>query len=216
MKRFGDFYFNKYGTKDVKQLILRIIERHDLNKNLDMKDRIYLVSPNFVEEKVNKIMTIPCEIGYTCKLGLLCGLREQEILYIREKPVCDQAYGCDCENLHVVNCRNNDMTVIAIGWSRGNKKAIATILSTKFWDKLRLMQKFDINDIQAAHKILKREAGIAYVAMRKIHYNVIRFKNALELDEEVLAGRFRSVSARHYVLNDPERLSVSIHPLGQI
>ena len=208
MKRFGDFYFNKYGTKDVKQLILRIIERYDLNKNLDMKDRIYLVSPNFVEEKVNKIMTISGDIGYTCKLGLLCGLREQEILYIREKPVCDQSYGCDCEKLHVVNCKNNDMTVIAIGWSRGNKKAIATILPTKFWNKLRLMQKFDINDIQAAHKILKREAGIAYVVMRKIHYNVIRFKNALELDEaEVLAGRFRSVSARHYVLNDPEKLS---------
>ena len=36
----------------------------------------------------------------------------------------------------------------------------------------------------------------------------MRFRNALELDEaEVLAGRFSSVSARHYVLNDPEKLS---------
>ena len=35
-----------------------------------------------------------------------------------------------------------------------------------------------------------------------------RFKNAFEVDEaEVLAGRFKSVSARHYVLNDPEKLS---------
>jgi len=35
-----------------------------------------------------------------------------------------------------------------------------------------------------------------------------RFRNVLELDEaEVLAGRFMSVSARHYVLNDPEKLS---------
>jgi hypothetical protein len=197
IKRFGDYYFRKYNNREVIQLIRNIIERFDLNKNLDMKDRIYLVSPNFVEEKVNKIMTIPGDIGYTCKLGLLCGLREQEILYIREEPVCNQAYGCDCEKLHVVSCENNDMTVIAIGWSRGNKKAIATILPTKFWEKLRGMQKFDICDIQAAHRILKREAGIAYVAMRKIHYNVMRFKNAVELDEaEVLAGRFRSVSAR--------------------
>jgi deferrochelatase/peroxidase EfeB len=55
---------------------------------------------------------------------------------------------------------------------------------------------------------LKREAGIAYIVLRKIHYNVIRFKNALALDEtEVLAGRFKSVSAGHYVLNDPEKLS---------
>jgi deferrochelatase/peroxidase EfeB len=55
---------------------------------------------------------------------------------------------------------------------------------------------------------LKREAGIAYVILRKIHYNVMRFKNAIELDEaDVLAGRFKSISARHYVLNDPEKLS---------
>ena len=55
---------------------------------------------------------------------------------------------------------------------------------------------------------MKREAGIAYVILRKIHYNVMRFKNAIELDEaEVLARRFKSISARHYVLNDPEKLS---------
>ena len=34
------------------------------------------------------------------------------------------------------------------------------------------------------------------------------FRKALELDEaEVLAGRFSSVSARHYVLNDPEKIA---------
>ena len=27
IKRFGDFYLSKYGTIDVKQLILRIIEK---------------------------------------------------------------------------------------------------------------------------------------------------------------------------------------------
>lgn len=153
-------------------------------------------------------MAIPGDIGFTCKLGLLCGLREQEILYIREKPICNQAYGCDCEKLHVVDCKSNGMTVIAIGWSRGNKKAIATILPTKYWEKLRNTPKFDIYDIQAPHKILKREAGIAYIVLRKMHSNVLRFRNAIELDEaEVLAGRFTSVSARHYVINDPEKLS---------
>ena len=70
------------------------------------------------------------------------------------------------------------------------------------------MEKFDYNDISAAHKILKREAGIAYIVLRKIHYNVIRFKNAFDLDEaEVLVRPFRSVSARHYILNDPEQIS---------
>jgi hypothetical protein len=208
IKRFGDFYLSKYGTIDVKQLVLRIIERYQLNKNLDMKDRIYLVSPQFVSEKINKIISMSGEIGYTCRLGLFCGLREQEIFYIKEKPICAQAYGCDCENLHVVNCQSNMMTVIAIGWTRGNKKAIATVMPTKYWEKLLNIPKFDRSDIQAAHKILKREAGIAFIVMRKIHYNVMRFRNSLELDEaEVLAGRFSSVSARHYILNDPENIS---------
>ena len=56
VKRFGDFYFRKFNNREVNQLIRQIIERYDLNKNLDMKDKIYLVSPNFIEEKVKKIL----------------------------------------------------------------------------------------------------------------------------------------------------------------
>jgi len=36
----------------------------------------------------------------------------------------------------------------------------------------------------------------------------MRFKDSLSVDEaEVLAGRFSSVSGRHYVLHDPEKLA---------
>ncbi len=90
------------------------------------------------------------------------------------------------------------MSVIAINWTRGNKKALATIIPTSYWERLRNMTKFDEYDIQAAHKILKREAGIAYIVLRKIHYNVMRFNNAFELDEaEVFAGRFKSVNYKN-------------------
>jgi deferrochelatase/peroxidase EfeB len=52
---------------------------------------------------------------------------------------------------------------------------------------------------------MKRDVGIAYIAMRKIHYNVMRFKETLSVDEaEVLAGRFSSVSGRHNELHDSE------------
>jgi len=81
-----------------------------------MKDRIYLVSPQFVEEKVKKIFDLLGEIGFTSRLGLVTGLREQELLYIKEKPVRTDGHGCDCENLHLVNCKNG-MTIIAIGTS---------------------------------------------------------------------------------------------------
>jgi len=57
VKRFGDFYFRKFNNREVNQLIRQIIERYDLNKNLlDMKYKIYRVSPNFIEEKVKKIL----------------------------------------------------------------------------------------------------------------------------------------------------------------
>ena len=60
-----------------------------------------------------------------------------------------------------------------------------------------------------AHKIMKRDVGIAYMTMRKIHYNVMRFRDTLAVDEaEVLAGRYRSVRGRYHVLHDPEKLSV--------
>jgi len=42
------------------------------------------------------------------------------------------------------------MTIIAIGWRRGNKKALATILPTEYWDRLRALPKFDYYDIAAA------------------------------------------------------------------
>lgn len=172
-----------------------------------MKDRIYLVSPRFIEAKIQKIMEIPGEIGFTIRLGLFSGLREQELIYIKGKMICQNNYGCDCENLHVVDC-SNGMTIIAIGWTRGNKKALATIIPTSNWRRLRELAKFDYYDIAAAHKIMKRDVGIAYIAMRKIHYNVMRFRDTLNVNEaEVLAGRFSSVSGIHYVLQDPEKLA---------
>jgi hypothetical protein len=153
IKRFGDFYFKRYNNREVTQVIRQIIERYDLNKDLDMKDRIYLVSPQFIEEKVKQILAIPGEIGFTARLGLFSGLREQELIYIKEKAICNDGYGCDCEKLHVVNNKNG-MTIIAIGWTRGNKKALATILPINYWNKLRTLPKFDYNDIVATHRII--------------------------------------------------------------
>ena len=132
---------------------------------------------------------------------MLCGLREQEIIYIKDKEICNNGYGCDCNNMHKVDCRTG-LTIIAIGWTRGNKKALATIIPTLYWEKFRALQKFDYTDIATTHKIMKRDVGIAYIAMRKIHFNVMRFRDTLSVDEAELAGRFSSVSGRHYVLHD--------------
>lgn len=48
--------------------------------------------------------------------------------------------------------------------------------------------------------ITKRDADILYMGLRKIHYNVMRFKDTMTADEaDALAGR---VAAQHHVLHD--------------
>jgi hypothetical protein len=79
---------------------------------LAFNNSLYLVSPQFVE--VQKIFELPREIGFISRLALVTGLREQELLYIKEKQVCVNGYGCDCQELHLVNCKNG-MTIIARG-----------------------------------------------------------------------------------------------------
>ena len=46
------------------------------------------------------------------------------------------------------------MTIIAIGWTRGNKKALATILPTKYWDGLRALPKFENIDLKSYYIII--------------------------------------------------------------
>lgn len=91
---------------------------------------------------------------------------------------------------------------------------MSTILSTRVcWHSIVIAEIVNIKknlntDIAATHKIMKRDVGIAYIAIWKIHNNVMRFKETLSVDEgEVLAGRFSSVPGRHYILPDPEKLT---------
>ncbi|MBV9179430.1 MAG: hypothetical protein JO327_07410 [Nitrososphaeraceae archaeon] len=69
MKPFGDYYFWKYNTREVQELVRKIIERYVLG-NLDYKDKIYLVNPNFLQTKFNTLLAIPGEIGFTVRMGI--------------------------------------------------------------------------------------------------------------------------------------------------
>src|SRR5205823_6987846 len=124
-----------------------IIERYVLNKDLDYKDRIYLVNPNYLQTKINTLLSIPGEIGFTVRMGLFTGLREEELYYIHDKEICSNELGCKCDNLHPVKIDNSNITIIGINWIRGNKKAFVTILPTSLWEQFRKLAKFDRHDI---------------------------------------------------------------------
>jgi hypothetical protein len=61
---------------------------------------------------------MPGDIGCIARFGLLSYLRDQEIIYIKKKEICDNGYGCDCDSLSTVDCKNGRLTIIAIGWTR--------------------------------------------------------------------------------------------------
>lgn len=207
LRRFGDYYFFKYGTKDVKQLILRIIERHNLTKDLDQKDRIYLVDNGYIQETVKKLLAIPGDMGFVVKIGLFSGLREVEARYIHRKEICTNNIGCKCEKLHVVH-KQNGVTAIGINWIRGNKKCYLTLMPTRLWQRFRESSSFSEAEQQAASKITKHDAGILYMQMRKIHYNVMRSNEIMSFEQaDVLAGRAKSTSAQFYVAYDLDKMA---------
>ena len=202
IKKIGDYYLWKYNTRDIQDLVKRIIERYELNRDLDMKDKIYLVNPHYIQTKLKALLSIPGEIGFIVRIGLFTGLREEELYYLHDKEICNNELGCKCKNLHPISL-DNGTTIIGINWVRANKKAFVTILPTKMWEEFRTMLKFDRSNIVAAHTIAKRDADILYVGLRKIHYNVMRFNNTMTADEaDALAGRAKTTSAQHYVLHD--------------
>ena len=85
MKKFTNYYYFKTGNNDCKDVVSRIIDRFNLNVSLDMKQAIYIVDHNFVENKIKTLMSIQGEIGFIIKVGLFSGLREDENnLYSRD------------------------------------------------------------------------------------------------------------------------------------
>jgi hypothetical protein len=120
-----------------------------------MKDKIYLVNSNYIQTKLKELLSIPGEIGFIVRIGLLTGLREEELYYIHDKEICNNELGCRCKNLHPI-IMDNEMTIIGINWVRANKKAFVTILPTKMWEEFRVIPKFDRSNIVAAHAINKK------------------------------------------------------------
>jgi intergrase/recombinase len=134
----------------------------------------------------------------TIKIGLYTGLRQEEIVYLHKTALCTNLGGCTCEKLHVIK-KPNAVTVVIMNLFRGHKKCYFTILPTLIFEQFRRVPKFDKADLEVAHKLSKRIANIKFVELRKIHYNVM--SRVMDMNEaDILAGRAKSVSARHYAL----------------
>src|SRR5215208_1821940 len=206
MRHFGNYYYYKTNNPECKELIEKIINRYGLNIGLDMHQRIYIVDDNFVSNKVKTLLAIQGDLGLTIKVGLFSGLREDEIIFMHNKEICNNLGGCSCNNkLHVIT-KSNGLDVVAINWFRGHKKCYFTILPTTIWERFRGLSNFNHEDIDIAHKLTKKKANLMFVELRKIHYNVMR--RVMDVNEaDILAGRAKSVSAKHYAMYELDKMT---------
>lgn len=206
MRNFGLYYLRFYNDDRIDNHISRIIKRYQLNKDLDNKKKVYLAEPDFVSEKVKKSYAIPGDIGFIIKVALLSGLRQEELYYLYEKPICNVKVACECSKLHTATSENKRFTIIALNWFRGPKNAYFTILPTEVWEKFRSLPSFEKVHLDSAKITLKSNCKINLMMVRKLHYNVMC--RVMEMDEaDILAGRAKSVSAKHYALHETDRLS---------
>jgi intergrase/recombinase len=174
-----------------------------------MHQKIYIVDDNYVVNKVKDLVAIPGEIGLTVKVGLYSGLRQEEIIYLHNTDICNDLSGCSCNKLHVIK-KPNGLTVVIMNLFRGHKKCYFTILPTLIFEQFRKAANFDKGALDVAHKLTKRITNVKFVELRKIHYNVM--SRVMDMNEaDILAGRAKSVSARHYALYELDRLTDAYH-----
>jgi intergrase/recombinase len=106
------------------------------------------------------------------------------------------------------------LTVVIMNLFRGHKKCYFTILPTLIFEQFRKAANFDKGALDVAHKFIysftKRIVDVKFVELRKIHYNVM--SRVMDMNEaDILAGRAKSVSARHYALYELDRLTDAYH-----
>jgi intergrase/recombinase len=206
-RKFGQYYLYKFNNDRCTELVARIIRRYNLNVGNSEHGRLYIVDDNYLEDKLRLLMSIKGEMGLVIRFGLFSGLREEEMIYAHDRPVCENLGGCDCDKLHVLN-KPNGVSVILIQWHRGHKKCYFTIVPTKLWDAFRKLQTFQYRPhITSAHSYMKaKDPTLHFMWLRKAHYNVM-CRSMKPFEANILAGRAKSVDARHYAMYELDLMS---------
>ena len=213
-RNFAKYYLRLTGSDEVEEAVRLRIKRFSLNVGLGFENRLILVDEGYIG-RMSKVVAndVKGELGLIARAGLFTGIREDELVYIHNTPVCDNKNNwiCDteqCKNLHIIN-KKNGMTVVVVNWHRRGKHCYFTILPTTLWNRFKTLPKFSYYDIKSTHLYLKSRLNLKFTYLRKLHYNVML--RTLEKEAaEVLAGRANTVSARHYLMVEVDRLTQQV------
>jgi intergrase/recombinase len=217
MRKFGIFYDRKMHNPELKILIEEIIQRYDLNKKMRNHDRVWLADEGFIESMVRKALEIDGDIGIIIKFAFFSGLRGEEITYIHETPICDSLTGCNCDKLHIT--RKKNVSIIVLNRIIGQTHSYFTIVPTTLWNMFRSLDKVTKEERNIAHMLIKSHTigKATLMDLRKFHYNILCRSEMGEIGAEVLAGRAKSISAKHYLIHELDKMSdqYSICMLGK-
>jgi hypothetical protein len=209
MRRFADYYDFKYHNPEVRLLVREIIERYQINRNMRMHDKVWVADHNYLDNSIRKVLQTFCrgELALVVRFALFTGLRGEEMEHVHKTPICTKLAACNCEKLHVVN-KDNGMAIVIINRILGQKRSYFTIVPTKIWQDYRALPTVNYELRKFAHLQIKEATnGIALMDLRKFNYNINVRSGMREQGAEVLAGRAKTVSARHYLLNEIDLLA---------
>lgn len=207
MRKFGMYYYRKLHNHELKILIEEIIKRYELNKKMRIHDRVWLVDEGFIDTIVRKVLKIDGEIGAIIKFALFSGLRGKEITFAHETPICDSLKGCNCEKLHITH-KNNGVSIIVLNRIVGQKHSYFTIVPTSLWNEFKTL-KVTKEERNIVHMMIKNqtEGKATLLDLRKFHYNILCRSEMGEVGAEVLAGRAKSISAKHYLIHELDKMT---------
>ena len=207
MRKFGMYYDRKMHNPELKILIEEIIKRYELNKKMRIHDRVWLTDEGYIETMVRKALEIEGDIGIIIKIAFFSGLRGEEITYAYETSICDSLAGCDCEKLHIT--QKKDISIIVLNRIVGQKHSYFTMVPTPLWDMFRSLRSVTKGERNIAHMMLKNhtKGKTIFMDLRKFHYNILCRSEMGEVGAEVLAGRSKSISAKHYLIHELDKLS---------
>jgi intergrase/recombinase len=214
MRRFGEYYDRRFNNPQLKLLISEIIQRYELNKKMRIHDRLWLTDQDHLSKMIHLVLTIPGDIGILIKFALYTGLRGEEIAYVHKTQICDKLFGCNCSKLHVVEKKKNGgYFIIVINRIVGQKHCYFTIVPTKLWLDFKALPNVDYEQRKVSHGLLKSmtDGKVSFMDLRKFHYNVLCRSDLKESGAEVLEGRAKSVSAKHYLLHEVDKMVEQYH-----
>ena len=171
-------------------------------------DRVWLVDESYIDTMVRKALEIDGDIGVIIKFAFFSGLRGEEITYAHETSICDSLAGCDCEKLHITH-KKNGISIVILNRIVGQKHSYFTIVPTQIWKEFRGLDRVTKEERNIAHMMIKSNtAGKATLMdLRKFHYNILCRSEMGEVGAEVLAGRAKSVSAKHYLIHELDKMT---------